>query len=126
MPSLSPSQVPSAVLTTHVLKQLRVTAASLSALRRRLETMPTCRQSTLGLRSLGSCLRRRFDPLVWAEAFRLTLDDEHVHRLTVADEGSGKPLIDRVFVFGEMLSGLLPRDDPKRIEAGAILSARTP
>ncbi len=97
-----------------------VTARSLATLETTLETRPSGRIG-LGVRSLGACLRRRFDPAVWATMLRRTIDDRHVHRLTAP--GDERPLLDRVFVIAEFLLGSPPEQDIERLDARLPLKA---
>lgn len=98
-----------------------VTARSWAELQQALSRNPTGRRMTFGLRGLGACLRRRFDPAVWAAALKLVLDDERIHKLTAEDDG--RALLDRIYVQAEMLLDRLPVEDCSRLDPGLRLTA---
>ena len=97
-----------------------VTARSLATLKQTLEAR-SIGGIGLGVRSLAACLRRRFDPAVWAVTLRLTVDDGRIHRLTTPDDDL--PLLDRVFIVAEFLQDRLPEEDLSRLDPNSPLKA---
>ena len=99
-----------------------VTARSFSSLRQRFnDTSPASHFTG----TLGAHLRRRFDPSVWAEAFRLTLsrdlpicygyDDQYDRR---------RHVVDATLIDGEELYEHLPEDRLQNCPRDAALTAQ--
>ena len=99
-----------------------VTARSFSSLRQRfVETAPASRFSY----TLGAHLRRRFDPEVWAEAFRLTLSRDLPICYNYDDQGERRHhIIDWTLIDGEELYARLPEDRVRNCPREARLTAQ--
>ena len=100
-----------------------VTAQSASHLQQRLERGPSF-GINIDMDSLAGALRRRFDPVVWAEAFRLTASDLPILFASYPNEVTRNQIMAWVFVNLEELYERLPEDDLNRIDRTAKVSAQ--
>ena len=98
-----------------------VMSASVHRLRRALEAASF--RSTGASHTLGTHLRRRFDPQVWAEAFRRTLGPGPICWSYDDDEADCSSIIDATWVDGDELYHGLPEDDPHNCPQEAELTA---